>query len=108
MPPHPLTNFEILKYYQKERSFSGAYSRNNLAKIKDGTYVINLDEYKSWGTQWIALYVTDDNGTYIASFGVHKQQKYYKKYYRIQAYCSVKCGYSCIGFIDFLLNLKLC
>ena len=25
-------------------------------KIKDGTYVINPDEYKSIGTHWIALY----------------------------------------------------
>ena len=26
---------------------NGVYSRNNLPKIKDGTYVINLDAYKS-------------------------------------------------------------
>ena len=25
--------------------------------MKDGIYVINLDEYESLGTQWIALYV---------------------------------------------------
>ena len=30
--------------------FNGVYSRNNLPKIKDGAYVINLDEYKSIGT----------------------------------------------------------
>ena len=80
MLPHPLTNFEILNYYQKERRFSGAYSRNNLAKIKDGTYVINLDEYGSWGTQWIALYVNDDNVTYFASFGVEHISKEIKKF----------------------------
>ena len=45
MPPHPLTNFEIQKYYQKEPKFNGVYSRNNLPKIKDGAYVINLGEY---------------------------------------------------------------
>ena len=44
MPPHPLTTFEIEKYYQKEPKFKGVYSRNNLPKIKDGVYVINLDE----------------------------------------------------------------
>ena len=48
MPPPPLTNFEIQKYYQKEPTFNGAYSRDNLPKrrfteIKDGAYVINLD-----------------------------------------------------------------
>ena len=30
MPPHPLTNFEIQKYYQSEPKFTGVYSRNNL------------------------------------------------------------------------------
>ena len=33
------------------------YKRNNLLKIKDGAYVIILDEYKSIRTHWIALYV---------------------------------------------------
>ena len=50
MPPHLLTNFEIQKYYQNEPKFDGVYSRNNLPKIKDGAYVINLDELKSIGT----------------------------------------------------------
>ena len=37
MPPHPLNNFEIQKYYQNEPRFNGIYSRNNLPeKIKDG------------------------------------------------------------------------
>ena len=35
MPPHPLTDFEIQKYYQNESKFNGVYSRNNLPKIKD-------------------------------------------------------------------------
>ena len=47
MPPHPLTNFEILKYCQSEPKLNGVYSRNNLPKIKDGAYVINLEEFKS-------------------------------------------------------------
>ena len=47
MPSHPLTSFEIQKYYQNEPKFNGVYSKNNLPKIKDGTYVKNLDEFKS-------------------------------------------------------------
>ena len=43
---HLLTNFEIQNYYQNKAKFNGAYLRNNLPKISDGTYVINLDEYK--------------------------------------------------------------
>ena len=44
MPPHRLTNFEIQNYYQNEPRFNGVYSIDNLPKIKDGAYVINLDE----------------------------------------------------------------
>ena len=51
MPPYLLTNFDIQKYYQKEFKFNGVYSRTNLPKIKDGAYVINLDEFKSIGTR---------------------------------------------------------
>ena len=50
MPPHPLVNFEIQKYYQNEPRFNGAYSRDNLPQIKDGAYIINLDEYSDIGT----------------------------------------------------------
>ena len=46
MLPHPLTNFEIQKNHQNEPKFNGVYSRNNLHKMKDELYVINLDEYK--------------------------------------------------------------
>ena len=36
------------------------YSRDNLPdKIKDGAYVIILDEYSDVGTHWIALYVNN-------------------------------------------------
>ena len=48
IPPHPLTNFEIQKYYQNEPRFNGVYSGDNLPdKIKDVIYVINLDEYSN-------------------------------------------------------------
>ena len=57
MSPHPLTNFEIQKYCQNESRFNGVFSRKNLPKkIKDGAYVINLDEYADVGTHWISLF----------------------------------------------------
>ena len=37
------------------------YSRNNLPDIKDGVYVISLDEFKSIATHWIALYMNGKN-----------------------------------------------
>ena len=61
MPSHPLTNFEIQKYYENEPEFNGVYSRNNLSKIKDWAYIINLDEFESIGTHLMALHVNDNN-----------------------------------------------
>ena len=56
MPLHPLTNFEIQKYYENELRFIGVFSRDNMSKkIKDGAYIINLDEYTDVGTHWIAF-----------------------------------------------------
>ena len=118
MPPHPLTNFEMQKYHQNDPKFNRVYPRNNLPKIKDRTYVINLDEFESTGTHWIALYVNGINGsascdgTYFDSFGVEHIPKEIKKLigiknilpHRIQAYDSIMCEYFCIGFIDFMLK----
>ena len=76
IPPHPLTNFKIQKYYQTERRFNGVYSRDNLPKrIKDGTYIIKLDEYADIGTYWIALNVEDIEITYFPSFGAEHVPK---------------------------------
>ena len=36
IPPHPLTNFEMHKYYQSEPKFNGVYSRNNLLQKNKG------------------------------------------------------------------------
>ena len=123
MLPQHLTNFEIQKY-QNEPRFNGVYSRDNLTQIKDGAYVINIDEYSDIGTHWVALYVHHDNVTYFDSFGVEHIPKEIKTFisrslsivlrprlrvtttiFRIQAYDSM-CGYFCLGFIDFMLPGK--
>ena len=115
-PPYSLTNFEIQKYYQNQTRFNGVYSRDNLPKIKDGAYVINLDEYSDIGTHWVALYVQNNDVTYFDSFGVEHIPEEIKTFignkniktniFRIQAYDSIMCGYFCIGFIDFMLAGK--
>ena len=52
-----MTNIEIQKYYQNESRFNGVYSRNHLSKnIKDGAYVVNLDEYADVEAHWIAMF----------------------------------------------------
>ena len=78
MLPHTLTNFETKKNHiiVIKPKFNSGYSKNNLPKIKDGTYVINLDKLKSIGTHWIALYVNGNSGSascnaiYFDSFAV--------------------------------------
>ena len=80
MPSHPLTNFKIQKYYQNEPRFNGVFSRDNLQKIKDGTYIINFDEYSDIGTHWVALHVNNNNVTYFDSFGVEHIPKEIKEF----------------------------
>ena len=117
MTPHPLTNFEIEAYYQSEHRFNGVYSTDNLpGKIKDGAYVINLNEYSDIETHWVSLSLNNKAITYFDSFGVEHIPKEIKKFinnkniiantYRVQNYDSIMCDYFCIGFIDFMLEDK--
>ena len=82
MPHYHSTNFEIQKYYHNETTFSGAYSRNNLSKIKNWSYIINLDEHDWIGTHWTALYANAKNVTYFDCFGVEHNQKEIRKFIR--------------------------
>ena len=122
MPPHPLTDFEIQKYYQNKPRFNGVYSGDNLpersstecnsVEIKNEAHVINLDEYSDIRTHWIAFYVLNNNVTYFDSFGVEHIPKEIKTFignkniktniFRIQAYDLMMCRY-CIGFINHIL-----
>ena len=82
--------------------------------MKDGAYVINLDENKSIKIQWISLYVNGDNVTYFDSFGVWHILKQIKKLignkntttniYRIQA--NNTCGSFFILLVDFMQKGK--
>ena len=109
-------DFEIQKYYQNDPKFNDAYSRNDLPKTKDGAYILNLCEYKSIATHWIALHINTKKVTYFDRFEVEHIPEEIKKFignkniitksYRIQAYDSIMCGYFCIGFIDFMLKGK--
>ena len=81
MPPHRLTNFDIQKYYEHEPRLNGVYSRDNLPyRIKDGAYIANLDEYSDIGTHWIALYVNNNDVTYLDSLGVEHIKQIFLEY----------------------------
>ena len=117
MPPHPLTNFKIQKYYENEPRFNGVFSRDNMPKkIKDGAYVINLDEYADVGTHWIALFLNRSEIVYFDSFGVKHVPEEIKEFignknikaniFRVQSNYSVMCEYFCIGFNVFIFAGK--
>ena len=84
--------------------------------IKDGAYIIKLDEYADVGTFWIALFCKINEIIYFDSFGVEHIPDEINKFvgsknikpniFRVQANNSVMCGYFCIGFIAFMLAGK--
>ena len=105
------TSFNKQAYYQNEPRFNGVFSRDNLPNtIKNGAYVINLDEYHDIGTHWVALYSNNKTVTYFDSFGVEHIPKEIMKFidnkniitniFRIQAYDSIMCAY-------FVLDLSI-
>ena len=114
MLPHPLTNFEIQNCYQNEPELNGVYSRNNLLKVKDGTYVILLSTNQQEPIR--QHYVHGVIVTYFESFGTEQIPKEIKIFignknfttniYRIQVDDLIICRSFCIGFINFILKGK--
>ena len=109
--------------------YKGVFSKSNLPKkIKDGAYLINIDEYADLGTYQIALFCSRNEIFYFDSFGVEHIPEEIKTFveefldrpsssasqnknikaniFRVQANDSVMCGYFCIGYIDFTLAGK--
>ena len=84
--------------------------------MKDEECVINLDEHYVIATHWIALNNSNNNVTYFDRFRVEHISKEIEKFInkstivanvcRLQAYDSVMCEYFCIGFIDFIFEIK--
>ena len=84
--------------------------------IKNGAYVINLNEYADVGTHWIALHAKNNEVIYFDSFGVEHVPKEIRRFighkdiktniFRIEAYNSIMRGYFCIGFLDFMFANK--
>ena len=116
-PPHPLTNFDIEKYYENVPQFNGCFSRNSLPKrAKDGGYIVNLDDLGKPGTHWVALFIQKGNAVYFDSFGVERLPKEIKWFlngknlslnlFRIQEFDSIMCGYFCLGFLDYMFAGK--
>lgn len=89
---------------------NGIYSKDELpSRLKNGCYIINLDNSTGEGTHWTAFYKYNKTIYYFDSFGFpppqneiniffkgHDQLKYND--IEIQDEKSILCGYFCIGF----------
>ena len=108
------TNTELLDILKNDNiKINGVFAKDKLKKpLKDGFYIINLDDSDGPGTHWTALYkINDGFSFYYDSFGfiapeeiedlLHKYE-YNKK--QIQDIKSTSCGFYCIAFIKFMIN----
>ena len=108
---------KISRYYENDYIFNGIYSWNNLSKIKNEAYIINLYEYKSVGTNWTVFYINNDNVTYCDSFLVEHIPKEIIKFirnkymttnlFKTEEHDSIMYGHFCGGFIDVILKGKV-
>ena len=93
------------------------FQKNNLPRIKDGAYVINLDDKNSKETHWVSLFIDRNTAIYFDSFGIEyipqevlnkiKDKSITHNIFRIQNNESVMCGFYCIAFIEYVLQEKL-
>ena len=92
------------------------FSGNNLPGIKDGSYVINLDDKKSKVTYWVSLFIDRNTAICLYSFGIEyipleilskiRDKSITHNIFRLQDNRSIMCGFYCITFIEYMLAGK--
>ena len=107
-----------MDYFKDLKVFNGVFSRNNLPKLKNGEYIINLDHSENTGTHWIVIFVNKKKVIYFDSFGVeyipkeimerieHSSKNIKTSIFRIQDNNPIMCAYFCIFFIEYMLDNK--
>ena len=93
------------------------FSRNNLPRIKDGVYAVNLDDKKSKETDWVSLFIDRNKAAYFNYFGIEyipqevlnkiRDKSITYSIFRIQDNDSIMCGFYCIVFIEYILAGKI-
>ena len=96
--------------------FNSFFSRNNLPRIKDGAYIINLDDKNIKVTHWVSLFIDRNIAVYLDSFGIEyiplevlnkiRDKSITRNIFRIQDNESILCGFYCITFIEYMLAGK--
>ena len=112
---NPLNNIEITNYFNDKPIFNGVFSRNNLPRIKNGRYVINLDDKNSNAAHWVSLF-DRNTAVYFDSFGIEyipqevfniiKDKLITLNKFRIPDKKSIMSGFYCIAFIEYMLAGK--
>ena len=84
--------------------------------MKDGAYVINLDDKNSKGTHSVSLFINRNTAVYLDSFGIEyipqevlnktKVKSITNNIFRIQNKESIMRGFYCISFIEYILPGK--
>ena len=107
---------EITNYFKYEPRFNDVFSRNNLPRIKDGAYVINLNvkelvKENSKGTHWVSLFIDKNSAVYFDSFGIKyifqevlnkiKDKSITHNIFGIQDNEFIMCEFYCIAFIKY-------
>ena len=110
---HPLNNTEITNYFKYEARFIGVFSRNNLSRVKDGAYIINLHDKNSKGTCWFSLFIDKNLAVCFDSFETeYIPQEVLNKIrdgsigyniFRIPDNESIICVFLCNSFIEYML-----
>ena len=100
-------------YFNYEPIFNDVFARNNLPRIKDWAYVINLDDKKGKGTHWVSLFIDRNIAVYLVSFGIEyipqkilskiKDKSITHNIFRIQDNESVLRWFYCIAFTEYML-----
>ena len=85
------------------------------SKIKDGFYIVNLDDDNGQGTHWTCFLINDPYCIYFDSFGLpppNDIRKYARKYAiisfnnQIQDIRSEACGYYCLDFMKYMSKFR--
>ena len=74
--------------------------------VKDGAYVVNLDEFKSVRTYCMLLYANGNSVTYFNSYSVKYIPEEIKRFCRQQKHHNKYLQNTSIGFIDSMFKGK--
>ena len=108
-------NIEVTNDFDDEPRFNSVFSRNSLARIKDGAYVINIDDKNSKRKHWVSLFINKNIAIYSDSLELNLYQKYQTKWkvnQLLTIYLEYKimnllfCVFYGITFIEYMLVVK--